>query len=168
MLLKTSLQLRGLPACVKKKEKYQIGCSKHKWSDSPTETSRQRHPDRNIPTDTSRQRHPDRDIPTETTWQRHPDRNNLTETSRQRLTDRWLHRQIKAFWKLIYNLFWENFLLVKSLSVKSVDRVKSILLPTTQIWFFFVYFNWDFDKFYAFSVFRSRIQRNSFMIELKF
>ncbi len=66
----------------------------------------------------------------------------------------------------------ENWFIIYSekifLSVKSVDRVKNILLPTTQIWFFFVYFNWDFDKFYAFSVFRSRIQRNSFMVELKF
>ncbi len=61
--MKTSLQLRGLPPCVKKKEKYQIGCSKHKWPDSPTETSRQRHPDRDIPTETSRQKHPDRDFP---------------------------------------------------------------------------------------------------------
>jgi hypothetical protein len=149
MLLKTSLQLRGLPACVKKKEKYQIGCSKHKWPDFPTETSRQRLPDRDFPTETSRQRLPDRDfpleIPTETSrkrsWQRHPDRDFPIDD----FTDK-----LKRFenWSIIYS--------------------EKILLPTTQIWFFFVYFNWDFDKFYALSVFRLRIQRNSFMVELKF
>jgi hypothetical protein len=107
--------------------------------DFPTENSRQRsrqrHPDIDIPTETSRHRHPDRDIPTETSRQRSrqrhpdrdPDRDFPTETSRQRLPDRWLHRQIKAFWQMIYNLFWENF------ATNDSDMI------------FFVYFNWDFE-----------------------